>query len=120
MALLDQLFGLDGRVAVVTGASSGLGRSIAEALAAAGAAVVLVARDRPRLDAVAAAVVAHGGRAATLPADLADRTGVARCAEAARRPFGDPDILVNAAGVNRRPPLDELAPPSGTTRSRST
>ena len=44
-----------------------------------------------------------------MPADLADRAAVARCADAARRPFGDPDILVNAAGVNRRPPLDELA-----------
>jgi len=108
MALLDELFGLDGRVAVVTGASSGLGRSIAEALAAAGAAVVLVARERARLDAVAAAVGAQGGRAATLPADLADRAEAERCADAARRPFGDPDILVNAAGVNRRPPLDEL------------
>ena len=44
-----------------------------------------------------------------MPADLADRAAVARCAHAARQPFGDPDILVNAAGVNRRPPLDELA-----------
>jgi gluconate 5-dehydrogenase len=110
MALLDELFGQHGRVAVVTGASSGLGRSIAEALASAGAAVVLVARDRARLDVVAAAVVAQGGSAATLPADLADRAEVARCADAARRPFGDPDILVNAAGVNRRPPLDQLTP----------
>ena len=82
MTLLDELFGQDGRVAVVTGASSGLGRAIAEALAAVGAAVVLVARDRGRLDAVAAGIGSRGGRGAIVAADLADRDAVARCADA--------------------------------------
>lgn len=109
MTLLDELFGQDGRVAVVTGASSGLGCAIAEALAAVGAAVVLVARDRGRLDAVAAGIGSRGGRGAIVAADLSDRDAVARCAEEARQPFGEPDILVNAAGINRRPPLDQLA-----------
>ena len=108
MTLLDELFGQDGRVAVVTGASSGLGRAIAEALAAAGAAVVLVARDPARLDAVAATIAANGGRAAVVAADLAVRSEVERCAREARLPYGDPDILVNAAGVNLRRPLLEL------------
>jgi NAD(P)-dependent dehydrogenase (short-subunit alcohol dehydrogenase family) len=104
-AVLEELFSLAGRVALVTGASSGIGRSIALALAGAGAQVVLVARDENRLRSTAAEV---GSAGAYLCVDLADRAALAAALPAMARPFGDPDILVNGAGVNRRPHLDAL------------
>jgi len=103
----NRLFALDGLTALVTGANSGIGGAIARALAAAGAAVVLVARRKPELDAAAARIADAGGRAATIACDLADRSAVFECAARAGEPFGAPDIVVHAAGVNiRRPMLD--------------
>src|SRR5262249_30691133 len=96
MAYLDQLFSLDGRVAVVTRGNSGIGRAIAEALARAGGSVVLLARDEARLRTAADALP----RAAYVAADLGDRAALGAAAEAATVPFGEPDILVNAAGIN--------------------
>jgi gluconate 5-dehydrogenase len=104
---IAQLFDLTGRCALVTGANSGIGGEIARALAEAGAAVVLVARRKPELDAAAARIIAAGGRAATMPCDLADREALFGCAARAPEFFGAPDIVVNAAAVNiRRPMLD--------------
>jgi gluconate 5-dehydrogenase len=102
------LFSLAGRVALVTGASSGIGRTIALALAGAGARIVLVARRVAELDAAGKAIVDAGGQAAALPCDLADRDAIAGCAAAAAQCFGAPDIVVNSAGVNIRKPMLEL------------
>ncbi len=107
MSLL-QLFSLEGRVALVTGASPGIGRAIATTLAKAGARVVLVARREAELDDARQAIGTNGGEAAILPCDLADREALGRCADAAPRPFGPPDIVVNSAGINIRKPMLEL------------
>ena len=107
-AYLSQLFSLSGRVAVVTGGSSGIGRAIAGALARAGASVVVVARREPELAAVVDELRADGCRAAWVSGDLSTRDGVRTAAEAAAAVFGEPDILVNSAGVNLRPPMNDL------------
>jgi len=109
VSYLAELFSLDGRVAVVTGGSSGIGAEMARALALAGARVVLVARDAARLGEAADRLRAAGGKAAWVGADLADRPEVERVARKAEAAFGPPDILVNCAGVNLRPPLAELS-----------
>ncbi|MFJ9896675.1 SDR family NAD(P)-dependent oxidoreductase [Streptomyces sp. NPDC091280] len=105
---LFDMFSLDGRVAVVTGGSSGIGRAVAGALARAGAQVVVVARKAAELTATVDELVAEGGRAAWVSGDLASRDGVRTAAEAAAEVFGEPDILVNSAGINLRPPMGEL------------
>jgi gluconate 5-dehydrogenase len=102
---LSSLFSLEGRVAAVTGGSSGIGNAMASALARAGARVVLIARDVGRLEPAAAVL---GSSAAWVSADLSSRDEVARAAAEAAEPFGQPDILVNCAGVNLRPPLGSL------------
>jgi NAD(P)-dependent dehydrogenase (short-subunit alcohol dehydrogenase family) len=107
---LTELFSLKGRVALVTGGSSGIGEAMASALAMAGAQVVLVARDPTRLAATCKSLREEAGCAAAwVSADLSDRTEVRRAASAAAAAFGEPDILVNCAGVNLRPPLESLS-----------
>ncbi|MFI6408145.1 SDR family NAD(P)-dependent oxidoreductase [Streptomyces sp. NPDC050548] len=105
---LFDMFSLDGRVAVVTGGSSGIGRAVAGALARAGAQVVVVARKEAELTATVEELVAEGCRAAWVSDDLGTRDGVRTAAEAAAGIFGEPDILVNSAGINLRPPMGEL------------
>jgi gluconate 5-dehydrogenase len=105
---LSELFSLEGRVALVTGGSSGIGRAIAGALARAGARVVVVARKETELAATVEELTADGCRAAWVSADLSTREGVRAAAERAAEVSGEPDILVNSAGINLRPPMDEL------------
>ncbi|WP_069814675.1 SDR family NAD(P)-dependent oxidoreductase [Streptomyces sp. TP-A0874] len=106
---LSDLFSLDGRTAVVTGGSSGIGRAIAGALARAGAQVVIVARRETDLVDAVGELVADGCQAAWASGDLSTRQGVRTVAEEAVAVFGEPDILVNSAAINLRPPMGELS-----------
>lgn len=105
---MDPLFDLAGRVALVTGGGSGIGRAIGIALAGAGAKVMFCARRQGPLDEAVAAVEAVGGTAAALAADVGDKRGLDAVAARAAEPFGPPDILVNGAGVNLREPIDAV------------
>jgi len=93
---------LDHRAAVITGASKGLGKAMALALAAEGAWVALVARDPEQLAAVAAEIAASGGRAAVFPADVTSEPDVRRIEREILAIHPRVDILVNNAGVNVR------------------
>ena len=92
---------LTGQVAVVTGASQGLGRAIAETLAANGAAVAIVARSADKLAAVAAAIRSAGGKAEEFICDVSKAADVTAVVEAIHAKLGRLDILVNNAGVTR-------------------
>ncbi|WP_274917152.1 SDR family NAD(P)-dependent oxidoreductase [Streptomyces sp. WZ-12] len=106
---LDALFSLSGRRVLVTGGGSGIGRAIAEALGRAGAEVVLMARRPEPLVTAAEELRAAGVAADWVAADLGDRAAVRAGADEVARRFGEPDILVNSAGVNPRPPMGELS-----------
>jgi NAD(P)-dependent dehydrogenase (short-subunit alcohol dehydrogenase family) len=110
-AYLAEHFALHGRLAVVTGGSSGIGLGIARALARAGADVALVARTASTLAAAVSEIdTASGGPGTTrvFAADLADRSELARVADGIITAVGAPAILVNAAAINLRPPMAEL------------
>ncbi|MEP1635489.1 SDR family oxidoreductase [Ascidiaceihabitans sp.] len=99
------LFDLSGKVACITGASSGLGRRAAIALAAAGASVVGIARRAEALDSLCAEI---GPKAARVVADVATRDSHAQLVNDVSAPFGAPDILIHAAGVNTRQAADDV------------
>lgn len=100
---------LHGKVAVVTGASQGLGQYLAIELARQGAEVALVARNKDRLDGVAATITALGGRAIAVSADLCDEDSCRDLIETARKQLGPVDILILNAGSATYGRLDELA-----------
>jgi 3-oxoacyl-[acyl-carrier protein] reductase len=94
-----EIFSLQGRVALVTGASSGLGTQFAKALADNGAAVALVARRADRIAGMKQAIEVAGGRAVAIEADVTDRAAMTRAFDAAEKAFGTVTILVNNAGI---------------------
>ena len=112
MRELSPLFDLTGRVACITGASSGLGRRAAFAVAQAGARVVGVARRKDALEEMKGDI---GAAADIVVGDVADRGSIAGLAEAVAAPFGAPDILVHAAGINSRQAADEVTPEAWDT-----
>lgn len=102
---MNGLFDVSGKTAVVTGASSGLGRRAATVLAQAGASVVGIARRAGELEDWRRE---SGGNTAAVSADLSDRSALGRIAREAAAPFGAPQILVHAAGINTREHADEV------------
>lgn len=93
---------LRGKIAIVTGASNGIGRGIAETFAAEGAKTVLIARRKSLLDEVAAGIKARGGEALPMPADLTHEEAVIVLFAAVAKTFGRLDVLVNNAGIGMR------------------
>ena len=108
---------LAGKVAIVTGASRGIGLAAAMALAGAGASVMVVARDGLAASRAAEAVVAGGGRALGVSCDVADYAAVEAMVDDTSRRFGKPDILVNNAGVIE--PIGALAQSDPATWARN-
>ncbi len=107
--MLDELFGLNGQVAVVTGAGRGIGEGIARVLAAAGAHVVCAARRTEEIERVASEIVASNGRAVAVTTDVTDPDSLARLGRSAVEAFGRLDIWVNNAGGSPlQVPLTEL------------
>jgi 3-oxoacyl-[acyl-carrier protein] reductase len=92
---------LEGRVALVTGASQGIGHACALALASQGASVALAARNQQKLDELVQQITAEGGKAAAFPMDVADEEQIKKGIKAAIAQFGKVDILVNNAGITK-------------------
>lgn len=102
-----ELFDLTGEVALITGASSGLGERFAQVLAANGAKVLLAARRVDRLEALVSKIREHGGEAIAVELDVADQAAIAPAFDAAEAAFGTVTILVNNAGIDgSSAPLD--------------
>jgi 3-oxoacyl-[acyl-carrier protein] reductase len=97
----EHMNGLEGRIALVTGASQGIGRGCALALAEAGATVALAARNESKLAEVAAEIEAAGGKAAAFALDVASEESIKAGAKAILERFGKVEILVNNAGITR-------------------
>jgi NAD(P)-dependent dehydrogenase (short-subunit alcohol dehydrogenase family) len=106
MSAATDLFRLDGRVVVVTGASSGLGVAMARGVASAGAEVVLVARRAERLQALAKELEGSGAQAHALPCDVSTEQGVEELVAEISHRFGGADVLVNNAGITEVVPAE--------------
>src|SRR5213593_660707 len=101
---------LEGRRALITGASSGIGAATAEAMVAEGAAVALAARRKDRLDELALRIEGGGGKAVAIEADIADEAQARSLVETAHTELGGLDTLVNNAGVMLLGPLQGADP----------
>jgi NAD(P)-dependent dehydrogenase (short-subunit alcohol dehydrogenase family) len=97
---MHSLFDLSGKVAVITGSSRGIGRAIAEAMAAAGAKVVVSSRKPGPCDEVRDAIVKAGGEAVVVPCNIGDKAELQRLVDESRKAFGPIDIVVCNAAVN--------------------
>ena len=107
--MLTQLFGLAGKQALITGSSRGIGFGLAEALAGAGARIVLNGRDRGALDTAAQQLRQGGASVATSAFDVTDPAQIARAIHSVESTLGPIDILVNCAGIQCRAPLQDFA-----------
>ncbi len=108
MSALEQLFGLEGKVALVTGGGSGIGRGAADRLAAAGAAVAIADIDAARLDRAAAQMRAAGHPAFATAVDVSQEGSVRTMVERTLERFGRLDVLVNNAGIYPTSPIAEM------------
>jgi 3-oxoacyl-[acyl-carrier protein] reductase len=108
--MTDESAVLKSKVVLITGGSRGVGLATARRLGEAGAATILVARDRDHLDRATAALRADGLRVAGIKGDVTDRLSMARAVLEAERQFGGLDVLVNNAGIGRYGPIDEQSP----------
>jgi NAD(P)-dependent dehydrogenase (short-subunit alcohol dehydrogenase family) len=104
------LFGLDGKVALITGASGGIGKSLAHGLAMAGATVAVTGRDAGKLEQLAGSIREAGGKAEAFAADLTHVETVGPLVASVVEQLGRVDVLVNCLGVNKREPVFEVTP----------
>ena len=106
---VTELFGLRGKVALITGGNSGIGKSIAHALGRAGASVLLTARRVSELQQSVDEMTQSGVHAAALPCDVTNRHAISELLDHAKDTLGAPDILVNSAGINPRQPFELIS-----------
>jgi NAD(P)-dependent dehydrogenase (short-subunit alcohol dehydrogenase family) len=102
-------FGLAGKICAVTGGGSGIGRGVAVALAREGAIVAILDRDQAGADETLALVLQSGGAGIALNCDVSSRNSIESARDAVRRRFGDPQILVNVAGIIRPGAMETLS-----------
>src|SRR5687767_3770357 len=105
----QNLLSLHGKVALISGASTGLGEHFARTFAAAGAAVVVTARRQDRIDAVAGSIRAAGGRALAITMDVTERASIKAAFDAAEQQFGLVDVVVCNAGLGGGTPFLEMS-----------